>query len=380
MYIHTVKAGETLGEIAKLYDTTEERLKENNLICGELCEGRELLILTPTRTHIRKAGESLEKIAKRFAVKTEDLILNNPSLSSLSEKEACELAIKYGTPPYGAIAVNGYCYRGMRAERLKAFLPFLTYLTVSAYRIGSGGVERIFNDRDILRLAREKGKLAFMRVRDGSDGKRYQETEYRRAIIRSVTDISKSAGYCGAVLSCSGLRLKVNEVREFIRELWQDLGKMGLKLFLETDEETDGDFYDLCDGCIFIYDKAYLKEAPSFENGEKAVLKKLSDQAESSKVFIDLPSVGFDEKMNALPQEAIFALGKNCTVTQDEGTLISEWHTASGRGRFTPLKNIKSRLDLVYALGFGGVSIDLGSVTREYLMLIGASFSPIRFY
>ena len=377
MYIHTVKAGETPGEIARLYDTTEERIKENNLICGEICEGREILILSPTRTHVCKPGDTASAIAKRYGVKYDDLMMSNPSLILNPIKIGMELAVKYGTPPFGATALIGYCYRGIGREKLKVALPFLTYLTVSAYKIGERGVLRIFNDKEILRTAKERGKCTLMRVYDGAGGEKYGDTEYRRTLAKNITDITAALGYCGTVLSCRGFKTNPKPLIMFIDELYQRMNGCGLKLFLEIDEEATDELYRLSDGVIFIYDKAYLSDTPSFKDGEAAVLKKLSEKAESSKIFIDLPSVGFDERMHVLNEEAIFAYGKSCTITPNAVTLISDWRTPVAKGKFTPLSNARARLDLVHGLRLGGVSIDVGSITRERLMLIYALFSII---
>ena len=76
--MYTVKAGDTLWNIAKRYNTTvEELMNLNNLNNDLIMIGREL-ILPNTNVHIVKAGDTLWNIAKRHNTTVENLMrLNN---------------------------------------------------------------------------------------------------------------------------------------------------------------------------------------------------------------------------------------------------------------------------------------------------------------
>ena len=378
MLIHTVKEGETLAGIAKEYDTTKERIAENNYIYKDVCQGRELLILTPTRSYKVKAGDTPSELSRRFGVRMERLLMNNPSLQD-GIYVGQELAIKYPVPQMGAVTLNGYCY-GMGVEKLRRLLPFLTYVTVSAYRIEKRGLSRLWWDKEIVRLGKEHGKIMLLRARDNSDGKEYENANYRGELIKSLIATAKTGGYSGITLSCHGLKSNTELLLEFIKELKNAMTGSGLVLFTETDENVTSEAIEISDGGIFSYDKACFEKILPFSDAEAKIFKNLAKEATAAKIFIDLPSAVFGDFIKPKGIEEIFNLGKRCVIIPDEVALICECELGGGTGKFTSLKNIKARLDFASKLGFGGVSVDVDTAPREYFMLIYSLFAPVHLY
>ena len=70
MVIHTVKSGETLYKISKLYGVSPAKIIENNGLRhpDRLSVGKKLLILTPTKSYTVRGGDTIERIARRFGV------------------------------------------------------------------------------------------------------------------------------------------------------------------------------------------------------------------------------------------------------------------------------------------------------------------------
>lgn len=382
MQIHRTKKGETAEAVAKEYETTKERIEENNSLDYGIAAGRELLILKPTRTYVARAEDTLRDLARRFRVKEEELLLNNPSLLSDAPLAGRELAIKYAEPTRASVATNGYYFKSTGTERLKAVLPFVTYLTVSAYRLCERGLERIFDPRAAVRMGKEGGKVVLMRVYDGTDGEVYTREQSRSELIETLIGTAGSGGYAGITLSAhTAAKNRKDDLTKFIVELRRSMIGSGLILFTEVDEDTPRDVSELADGSVFMYEKAHLAEPPSFENGERAVLEAFSSEAESSKVFIDLPCEGYVGGSSAPLKDVFRAVRSDggC-ITANESTLISGYSASVGEIRYNSLENIKARLDLAYELGFMGLSFDIGAVPTEYLMMIFSLFTPVHFY
>lgn len=78
--MYTVKAGDTLWNIAKRYNTTVEKLMMLNNLSNDLIMIGQELILPNTNVHIVKAGDTLWNIAKRHNTTVENLMkINNLS-------------------------------------------------------------------------------------------------------------------------------------------------------------------------------------------------------------------------------------------------------------------------------------------------------------
>ena len=75
---YTVKAGDTLWNIAKRYNTTVEKLMELNNLSTDLIMIGQKLIVPNDNIYVVKAGDTLWNIAKRHNTTVENLMrLNN---------------------------------------------------------------------------------------------------------------------------------------------------------------------------------------------------------------------------------------------------------------------------------------------------------------
>ncbi|MFA6386642.1 MAG: M23 family metallopeptidase [Candidatus Paceibacterota bacterium] len=79
MTVYEVKSGDTLSEIAALYDVSLNTIKwENNLTTGSIKIGQKLNILPVTGVkHIVKKGDSLDKIAVKYEADVTDIMVFN---------------------------------------------------------------------------------------------------------------------------------------------------------------------------------------------------------------------------------------------------------------------------------------------------------------
>ena len=87
MYIHIVKAGETINSIAASYGIAPEKLVSDNGLFNlpYLVVGQALIILIPQIIQTVSEGESIYSIARLYSLTPIELIQKNPSLAARTE-------------------------------------------------------------------------------------------------------------------------------------------------------------------------------------------------------------------------------------------------------------------------------------------------------
>lgn len=364
MVIHTVKRGESVKEIANYYGIDEELLRHNNdLDTGEAAIGEELVIRLPTRTHRISATDTPERIALRYGIRTRELYANNPSLRK-GFREGQVVAVKYSPAEYGAAPANGYVYCGCERDKLERVMPHLTYVTFAAAVADEGGIGFIYDPKKYVETARAAGKVPLLRVYSKCKAESLGNNSVRERLIENAVEAAKTQGYLGIVLGgCYPTD------GEFIINLRKRM--IGCDLILIT-EMNEGSPYELCeyaDGCIFSCAK-YADDKPrSFKDFEERIYGDFALKAESSKTFIDIPSLAcVGNEFSDIGDAIRLARRSGVPIICDENSLISEFSCKNrGRYRFNSLKNIKAVLALMNEYGFMGVSFDVMRVTESIL-------------
>lgn len=375
MKIHTVKEAQAPSEIGELYGISEENLLSVNVYGGTLVPGRELIILTPTRTYRPRRNDTIPKIAERFRVSTADILRRNPSLWREDGLRGKELAVKYDVPPLGTCAVLGFLFRGVKRERLSFVLPYLTHLAVGAYRIRGAVLERIFNPREAVKMSLEAGICPLLRVYDCTYGAFLDGGEKEGRLADNLVGAARVGNFSGIILSPTPPEDGKEAYLKFLLRLKKLTTDAGLSLLFEGDEKTPAEITEITDGGVFIYGKTHLDVIPSFADGERAVLTDFSERSECGAVFVDLPSESFHNGLYT-PVNEILSSRHVRSIETDESTLVSSAHVGAKTVRFLSLGNVTERLKLVRELGYLGVSVSVGSVPTEHLMAIHSLFSP----
>lgn len=391
MIVHTVESGDTVFKIARKYAVSPMKVIENNGLYDpdRLSVGEQLLILTPTKTYTVRGGDTLTKIAKRFDVRKSDLYRNNPQLGGTDTLYAGQLlAIRYDTPTGGAAAVNGYVYPGCDAERLRAVLPYLTYVTFSGLRVDGGSLRPIADFTDLCRMAKTAGKSALLRITGIGEEPEFAKDRARwGAVIEKVAAFAKEKGYDGITLASYRMAKETPEEYDlFLLEAKKRLLGCDLILFTEADANEKLSGSDLSDGVILMYEKCTLNPPPSFDDGEKRVFTAYADAFESSKAFLDISAFGYDEDKPLLHDE-ISKIAYKCKAeikTNPDSLISSFTYRRFGGGkrqdrlvRFESLEAIRKKLSLVSDLCYNGVSVDVARVPVAVLMMLRAAFSGV---
>lgn len=380
MTIHTVKRGETLHEIARLYGVTPAKIIENNGLSApdRLSVGQKLLILTPTRTYTVRGGDTLERICRRFNVSTGALKRTNPYLSEkkMTYPEQV-IAIKYDTPSHRCAIFNGYYYRDTPRERFDFALAVSDMITVSAYKQQGDGIERLFGDTDIIKRILNAGRIPIMRIYfpNGSDSPR-SFTKITDAILERAV----SGRYGGVCIAASAAEER-RDFGEFLVELKRRLMIENLSLTIETDR-ADSTLAEIADFCVLLYEKCHLKDMPSFDEGERKFYTGYADSCDSTRTLVDLNSFGYisgEPKTHGELYSLAYRLGREIKYDNDKKVESFEYRKRGEgdvRAAFESIENIKAKLGLAAELGFGGISFDIMRVPMAHLMLAVSLFAP----
>lgn len=386
MFIHTVENGDTVFKIARKYATSPMKIIENNALENPdmLSVGEQLLILTPTRTYTVRGADTLARIARRFGVRRELLLANNPYLCGEDKTYPSEvLAIKYDAPTFGAIAANGYCFKGYDPEKLRRAIPYLTYLTVASVRTDGEKIERLFDDTPVIEVARNSGRIALMRAYIDRDSDFYGKRDDGKRLIDMLIGEAKARGYGGITLAAPRGGDCTEGYCEFLLEMRKRLIGCDLILFTEVDLNTEGARADLADASVLMYSKCQLDDIPSFEAGERRVFEQYAEEYESGRAFIDLPAFAVDgddvfEISGALNEAH---RGRHELENDKEKKILSfdYTHFKGTRGerrkmRFESVENVKAKLELVSELGYMGVSLDVSRTPVSTLMMMHSMF------
>ena len=384
MNIHTVKKGEDLEKISYQYGISPALLSSYNYLANgtDVIEGQELLALTPSRTYTSKEGDSIEGISLRFLIKKSELLSNNPGLSkNVPLKEGSVLSLKYTDSPFGIAATNGYFYNGCSMDKLKSVMPYLTYLTVASAIRDNNGLTMLFDDTDVVKYASDNGKIPILRVYDNTLSSIKDDENSRDNLCDAIIALAKGQGYSGISYAAFGYSNKDSEeLLEFIVHFRKKLIGQDMLLFWEIDESSPAKIPDYADGAVMSYDKIALGKIPSFSDGEISAFSKLSSEAESSKIFIDLPSLAlYGSKYIGYMDAIQLAYDKKAIIHTDTSAMVCYFEFIDDTGKtvkviMPSLKNVKAKLNIVSELGFLGISFDIMRVPIPYLSMFNANF------
>lgn len=389
MLIHTVRPQDTIFKIAREYSTSPMKIIENNSLENpdRLTVGEKLLILTPTRTYTVRGGDTLGRIADRFGVSVDSIRKNNPSLCGTDKIYPGQLlALKYDCPRYGVAGVNGYLTRGVDMNRLSYVLPHISHLTVPAFKWNGERLDPIMNTDTVVARAKEENVLPLMRIYDATDSLFGRDKLLDKAILTA-----KEKGFAGVTLAAYPHMKKLPaEHGEMLMNLRRRAMEEDLLIFSEVDGNSAiPDIGDYADGYALMYERVNQKNIPNMGLGEETLISKTSEIFEPSKTYMEIPSSGYmgDESVQI---SDIYKLaersGRNIEYDTDLGicwfdyTKYKAGRKATNEITWESLESIKAKLDLVGELGLMGITVDIGQVPTEYLMMYETMFRPVPTY
>jgi LysM repeat protein len=383
MQIYRVKNSESVYDIAREYGVSPIRIAyDNDLeIRGRLPRGREILVITPSRTYSTRSQDTLEGIARRFKTSKESLLRLNPELGGRDKLYAGQtLSVRNGAPSYGMISANGYLYSGTSKESLLSLIPYLSYVTVCSAVYKDGRVHNLFPSNDTVALVRAYGRAPMLRIYLTE----LPSTEGAADFASSVGILAGSAGFAGVTLSnLSSLSRDVRRLESLVLTVRKQLIDNGLLLFAEGDLESNTSYIEYADAGVLTYDKLHKADIPSFADGERATLEGFAYSSESSRAFVEISSFAYSGGKYIEKREAMRITDKkHGEIFGDSERKLQIAAYGKHKRReiiLESLENTKAKLELVSELGFMGISFDIGRVCVPDLMMAASMFDVISY-
>lgn len=327
MFLHVVKAGDTLQKIAAQYQVSEQRIRTDNGILdeNELVVGQVLVILVPKTVYTVQQGDTLNVIAQRFNTTVRRLIQNNPSiLLSKPLYPGDVLAIDFTAEKLGEMSVNGYAYTHINEGILRSALPFLTYLTIFGYGFTESGELIPINDEKLIEMARMYGAAPILLLSTvTSEGifsstnlnKMLKDEVARETLLDNLISVMQKKGYVGIDIDFEYVERDMKEAYiDFIRYTTQRMHAMGFTVNVDlapkTSSRQTGLLYESHDysaiGAIsdtvllMTYEWGYTYGPPMAVapiDKVQEVLRYGLTEIPAEKIFLGVPNYGYNWKL-----------------------------------------------------------------------------------
>ena len=326
MQIHVVSAGETLTSIAKQYNTTVKIITEVNELPNpqELVVGQSIAIRIPSLVHTIVEGDTLEGISKKYGISKAKIQQNNPQKTAAKYLIPGEQLIIFfeGEQPIESILVNGFAYPEIDEMVLRKTLPFLTYVTIFAYRFLPDGTLLPLKDEPIIQIAKEYGvvpimMLVPMNATDSSFNSKlaseiFANKEAEDRLIENVAKNMEKKGYKGLNIDFEFIYPKdreglVNFIEKTKNRLAKDRYFTQVALAPKTSGEQKGLLYEahdypaigkVADHVLFMtYEWGYLYGPPmatSPLNKVKQVVDYGVSAIKPNKILLGVPNYAYD--------------------------------------------------------------------------------------
>lgn len=210
LFIHIVKAGETVSSIANRYGVNKERLISDNGILDtyNLAVGQALVVLIPKVTHIVEEGETLQGIAQQYGISVITLLQNNPFLIQHDNELPVgqELTISFDGNKDYTVTVNAYAYPDIDVDVLEYALPFISRLTVFGYGFTKDGELIAIDDEFLIKKAYEYGAEPIMLISSIDESGTFESEhayyifsneEPQQKLIDNIIKVMQEKGYRG---------------------------------------------------------------------------------------------------------------------------------------------------------------------------------------
>ena len=166
MIIYTVKSGDTINSIARLFNISPNIILNTNFPPNRdsLVVGQDMVILFPKTVYTVEEGDTLLTIAEIFNTDTYSILRNNPSIIGRSIYPGEAIVIEYEDNPTVPIVTNGYGYTNIDRTILLRALPYLTYFTIFTYGFNNNGDLVYPNDDELIAISKAYGAKPIMHL------------------------------------------------------------------------------------------------------------------------------------------------------------------------------------------------------------------------
>lgn len=167
MVIYTVRPGDNIYKLSRLYGIPEQKIIEDNQIQDpqQLVVGQALVLMTDSVKHTVGTGQSLYSIAAMYGTSVNRLLDANPQITDPSLILPGQvLTIPVASQKLGSILVNGYVFPGVNRSTLERTLPNLSFVSIFSYMAGADGSLSPIEDEPVITASRAQKTAPFMVV------------------------------------------------------------------------------------------------------------------------------------------------------------------------------------------------------------------------
>ena len=420
LILYTVKAGDTLAEIANRYHVTPSALVEANQLNypDRLVVGQALVIpAEDAGTHTVLRGETLFLIAERYGISMESLMEANPEIANPSAIYVGQILQIPGSAPRPAdsIDVNGYAYYTMNKDTLARTLPDLTYLSIFSHDARPTGRLADIADRSVIGAARSGGAGPIMVVTNIREGGNFDsglaswlltDAPTRNRLLQNIVDTAVEKNYYGVDIDFENVYGGDREAyNSFLKELSEQLHEKGLILTTaiapKTSANMKGVLYEGHDYAahgryadritLMTYEWGYRfgePQAVAPYNQVRRVLQYAVTEIPAGKILMGIPNYGYDWVIGSSTPATVvsnvgainIAVQNNAQIFFDETSKTPYFNYRDGSGRrhevwFEDARSIQAKLELVREFELAGVSFwHIGTYFAQAWEVLNASF------
>ncbi len=323
MFIYTVKSGDTLGNISRMFGVPVNKIASDNTLLNpaRLAVGQSLVIMSNERRYVLREGQTLYSVASEFGVPLETLLAANPELNPISLRVGETIVIPQTRDFTRRPAlINGYAYPTITAEALSCALTFLTFISPFSYSLTTDGELIAPRGEDLVLRALRSAVMPLMTVTNIFDGTFSTEVltailnddEARERLISSILFELDDKGYYGVNLDMEYIAPDDREsYNAFLAELSERLHDSGYILvtalapkysadqqgilYESHDYAVQGRYADYC--LVMSYEWGYTFSAPMSVQPIEEVRKVLTyavSEIPSEKILMGMPNYGYD--------------------------------------------------------------------------------------
>lgn len=250
MLIYTVRAGDTLQEIAARFSVPLQEIVSINGIAdpARLAVGQAIILPTESYAYTVAYGDTLSTIANRVGETLSTLYTDNPSLRDRPLQAGEVVYIRGKAPKMGRISTVGYAYPNIDIDILERTLPHLTYLTIFSYGLRADGTLVPIEDEPLIAAAREAGTAPIMLLSTLGDDGRFnseiaaallQDEIKQQLVINELVTLLPQKGYYGIDVDFEFIPENLGSAyAAFITRLQEALSPIGKKVFVSLAPKT----------------------------------------------------------------------------------------------------------------------------------------------
>ncbi len=399
MFIYTVKPGDNLNNLARMFGIPANRIAADNALRNPnmLSVGQNLVIMSNSIRYVLQNGQTLYSVAREFDIPLDTLIEANPNVNPISLQPGDVITIpQENRAPRRPIIVNGYAYPNIQESALNCSLPFLTFLSPFSYSITPMGDLIAPDADDLIYRAARNAVMPLMVVTNIFDGTFSTEVlsqiladpDARERLISSIMYELDAKSYYGLNLDMEYISPDDREsYNDFLREVSERVHANGYILvtavapkyradqqgilYESHDYDVQGRYADYV--VIMTYEWGYTYSAPMSVQPIEEVRKVLSyavTEMPSEKILMGMPNYGYDWTLpytRGTPARSIgfiaateLAAANNSEILYDEKSQTPYFYYTENGTRhvvwFDDPRSVNAKLGLVDEFDLAGVS------------------------